>query len=277
MFESGKVYKVKVESTPGEVGFGRATVVERSSGQVSIQLRTSKEQNANLTKGTRIWFVNDSSDNTFNGLWASSVIGGQTTGGKTVIVCSTPKLEQTGVQRRRAPRVTLDVPVKVLVNKEELEGEVRSKDVSRSGIALETVPPLSQHMEPGDHIKIIVQASVGEIEAVARVIRIDKNWLANKIVIGLEYTELQPQAVALLDQLLVLLGGRPRHAQEESAKDASAASRSTTSGKKKKGLSSWISSDTEGRGKFVGSKSSPTERSDSEDADDDGTNEDEQE
>ncbi|HEY9719888.1 MAG TPA: PilZ domain-containing protein [Trichormus sp.] len=275
MFESGKVYKVKVEATPGEIGFGRATVVERSTGQVSIQLRTSKELNANLPKGTRIWFVNDSTDNTFNGLWASNVIGGQTTGGKSVIICSTPKLEQTGVQRRRAPRVTLDVAVKVFVSDEEVDGEVRSKDISRSGIALEAVPPLSKEIEPGDHIKIVVQASVGNIEAVARVIRVDKNWLANKVVIGLEYTEVQPHAVALLDQLLVLLGGRPRHAQEEPPKDAR--SQGATGGTKKKGLSSWISSDSEGRGKFVGSKPSPTDDSDPQAASEEGTDEDEQE
>jgi len=259
MFESGKVYKVKVEATPGEVGFGRATIVERSSGQLSIQLRTSKELNATLAKGTRIWFVNDSTDNNFSGLWASSVTGAQTTGGKTTIICSTPKLEQPPVQRRRAPRVTLDVPVKVLINDEELISDVRSKDISRSGIALESTPPLSTQIEPGDHIKFVVQASVGDIPGIARIIRIDKNWLANKTVIGLEFTDMPPPSVAALDQLLVLLGGRPRHTPEEAPADGKKQGRDKTG--KNKGLSSWISSESEERGKFVGSKPSPTDQS----------------
>lgn len=44
MFESGKVYKVKIETTPGEVGFGRATIVEKTGNRFTIQLRTSKER-----------------------------------------------------------------------------------------------------------------------------------------------------------------------------------------------------------------------------------------
>jgi len=60
MFEAGRVYKVKVELAPGQSGFGRATVLEKTNHQICIQFKTSRESNKLLPKGTRIWFVNDS-------------------------------------------------------------------------------------------------------------------------------------------------------------------------------------------------------------------------
>ena len=93
MFEIGKTYKVKVEISPGETGFGRATIVQKVGTQVYIQLRTSKSALGMLAKGARIWFVSDAPDVTFNGLWSSTIIGSQLVAGKTAFVCGAPKLE----------------------------------------------------------------------------------------------------------------------------------------------------------------------------------------
>lgn len=232
MFEAGKTYKVKVEISPGEVGFGRATILEKSGNQLCIQIRTSKETNKVLAKGTRIWFVSDTTDNASYGLWSSSVLGAQLSGGKTSMVCSTPKLEPV-MQRRRTPRVTVSAPVKMSsVNGQQLGSDIRTKDISRSGVALETTQPLPEDI--GHDVHIIVEATVGDIPAACRVIRIERNWLANKSVIGLEFTELRPEAVATLDKLLVLLGGKPRHADNASDQKTDADRNS------KKGMSGWM-------------------------------------
>jgi c-di-GMP-binding flagellar brake protein YcgR len=248
MFESGRVYKVKIESSPGEIGFARATILDKAGNQLCIQIKTSKESNKILPKGTRIWFVSDSTDNTFNGLWSSAVVGAQISGGKTSLLCSAPKLEPL-LQRRRTPRVNLDVPVRVSsLNGDTVSSEIRSVDISRSGIALETSQTLPDNV--GQELAIVVEASVGEIPAVCRVIRIEKNWLAHKSVIGLEFTELTDDAVATLDNLLVLLGGKPRHAEAASAiAETGKAMRPT-----KTGLAAWIGTQPENipKSRFIG-------------------------
>lgn len=249
MFEAGKVYKVKVEAAPGEVGFGRATILDKSGNQICIQLRTSKDANKILPKGTRIWFVSDAPDISFNGMWSSNVIGTQMMSGKSVMICGTPKLEPL-LQRRRTPRVALDVPVKLWTEgDEDLNCDTRSKDISRSGIALETAKSVPLEVNPGNHIKIVVESTVGDIKGTARVIRVDRNWLANKNIVGLEFTELTEEAVALLDKLLVLLGGRPRNEESETEVVT--------------GLSGQLGGQKEGSSKFLGgARESKTEDSD---------------
>jgi hypothetical protein len=171
------------------------------------------------------------------------------------MVCATPRHEPL-LQRRRTPRVALDVAVKVFINEEEFKSEVRSKDISRSGIALESVQPLPETIEPGDHIKLIVQTSVGDISATARVIRVERNWLVNKTTIGLEYTELAAASVEKLDKLLLLLGGKPRHPEGEEASPLQPG---------KTGLATWISAASETRGKFVGGAGHPEQTDQTED------------
>jgi c-di-GMP-binding flagellar brake protein YcgR len=255
MFEVGKVYKVKVETVPGQPGFGRATILERKGNQLTIHVRTSKEPNAALEKGTRVWFVSDPTQ-TFNGLWASSVVACETVEGKPILRCSPPKLEPL-YQRRRTPRVVLDVPVQLTGNGHEYT-DIRSKDISRSGIALETDNPLEGFPESGEQVNMIVQSAVGAIPAEARIIRTEHNWLANKTVIGLEFTDLTDEAVEILDQLLVLHGGKPRNP------DTAEIMQQTNAAAGKKGLASWINAPSEVRGRFVGT-TSDDEQSDKKD------------
>ncbi len=267
MFEAGKVYKVKVEASPGEIGFGRATIIEKTGNHLCIQIRTSKETNKVLPKGTRIWFVSDSTDNTFNGLWSSSVIGAQHTGGKTGMLCSTPKLDPV-VQRRRQPRVMVDAPVRMSSSEgQRLGSEIRTKDISRSGVALETLQALPDDI--GLSVDIVVESTVGEIPATSRVIRVERNWLANKTVIGLEFTDMEPEAIATLDKLLTLLGGKTRNPDANAEELAESAAK-----RSKQGLSSWIQG-TKGSApatdkRFIGSNFAEDEKV--EQATDDNTN-----
>ncbi len=77
MFDPGKILKVKVEVAPGDFGYGRATIIDRLGSQILIQVKTAKDTNKVLPKGTRLWFTNDSPKVTFNGMWASAVVGTQ--------------------------------------------------------------------------------------------------------------------------------------------------------------------------------------------------------
>lgn len=216
MFEKGKVYKVKVESIPGEAGFGRATIVDRIGSQLCVQLKTSREANKVLPKGTRIWFVSDSPTNTFNGMWSSSVIGAQIAGGRTVMVCATPRLEAL-LQRRRTPRVVMEAPVKMFCgdNDHKPSTDCRSQDISRSGIALETPSDLPQGVEVGTTVALAIQSPHGDINARGRIIRIDKNWLANKNILGLEFVEISPENKEALEKLLILLGSKAKKDDNE--------------------------------------------------------------
>ncbi len=255
MFEPGKIYKVKVEINPGEIGFGRATIIDRSTSGLVFQLKTSKEQNKVLPKGTRIWFVNDEPDVSFNGLWSATVSATQIVERQTVMLSSSPKLEPL-VQRRLSQRVNLDAPVKLTSESDqELAKEVRSRDISRSGIALETGHEVSGEVETGSSVKIVLQSHAGEIPALARVIRVEHNWLANKTVMGLEFTELSDEAVRALDKLLVMLGGKTRGDEAQvlqAVKDAATAS--DGSRRTYTGLSSWLGTDSGGtkNSPFVG-------------------------
>jgi c-di-GMP-binding flagellar brake protein YcgR len=254
MFEPGKIYKVKVEINPGEIGFGRATIIDKSPTGLVFQLKTSKEQNKVLAKGTRVWFVNDSPDVTFNGLWSSSIIATQLVERQTVLLSSSPKLEPL-VQRRLSQRVNLDAAVKLMSESdEELATEVRSRDISRSGVALETGQEVSGAVETGSHVKFVLESHVGPITAYARVIRIEHNWLANKTVMGLEFTDLSDDAVAALDKLLVMLGGITRADEADVLQSVKQSEDKNASRRTYTGLSSWLGTDSGGtkNSPFVG-------------------------
>src|ERR1700731_4227585 len=112
MFRVGKVLKVKVELSPDVVGFGRATIVEAQGSRIFLQLRTSKGEKRNLPKGTKVWFVSDSADKPFNGLWSTTIVGSRTLSGKTALECTRPKFEAV-VQRRQHQRIAVNCPVRV--------------------------------------------------------------------------------------------------------------------------------------------------------------------
>jgi c-di-GMP-binding flagellar brake protein YcgR len=260
MFEPGKIYKVKVEINPGEIGFGRATIIDKSPAGLVFQLKTSKDQNKVLTKGTRIWFVNDSPDVSFNGLWSSSIVATQVVDRQNVMLSTTPKLEPL-VQRRLSQRVNLDVVVYLTSeNDEELAKEVRSRDISRSGVALETGQEVAAAVEPGSHVKFVLESHVGPIAAFARIIRVERNWLANKTVLGLEFTDLSEDAVSALDKLLVMLGGKTRADEADVLQAVKESEDKNASRRTYTGLSSWLGTDSGGtkNSPFVGGSAPDT-------------------
>jgi undecaprenyl-diphosphatase len=99
--------------------------------------------------------------------------------------------------------------------------DFRSRDISRSGIAIET-PDAAESLgdiEVGSHVNLFIESKLGEIETVSRVIRIENNWLANKTVVGLEFSKIEKHGAKTLDKLLVLLGGKPRGADDSDDRD----------------------------------------------------------
>lgn len=226
MFEVGKVFKVRVETEPGKAALGHATVIEKAGGQLCIQIKSSKSTPIMLPQGSKIWFVSDSSDSTYNGLWASTITATR----KSNMLCSVPKLEPP-MARRRAPRVDISLPVRMTSAKgTPIGSDIRSRDISRSGIGLEASGAFPESLD--EEVKIVIETSAGEIEAACKVIRIDRNWLANKTLIGLEFTQLEPEVIGKIDKVLILLGGKPRVAQSD---------HESGQPDKPKGLSEWMS------------------------------------
>jgi c-di-GMP-binding flagellar brake protein YcgR len=231
MFQPGKVLKVKVETSPGEMGFGRATIIDRSGNQLLIQVRTSREANKILPKGTRIWFVNDSPRLTFNGMWSSNVLGTQVSKGRTVLVCAAPKLEPLS-QRRRAARIAVEMPVTISLN---IDGhnkqEFKTVDLCKSGSAIETTRIDQLEVESGREINAVLHTTEGDVSLTAKVLRVEHNWLANKTSLALEFIALSQESSEILDKVLVRMGGKPRDADLDREHGGAAG---------REGMTSWI-------------------------------------
>lgn len=219
MFQPGKVLKVKVESSPGEYGFGRATIVDRSGSQLLIQVTTRRESNKLFPKGTKIWFVNDSPRLTFNGMWASSVTGTQLLKGRTLLVCSAPRLEPMS-QRRIAQRVSIAMPVTISISVDGRENqEFQTVDLCRSGSSIETSRVDHIGIEVGSEHKAVLHTPEGDAWVTVRILRVEQNWLANKTTIALEFVALSVDASETLDKILVKMGGKPRNEELESGEN----------------------------------------------------------
>lgn len=205
MFHPGSVLKVKVEIRPGELGFGRATVIDRVGNQILVQIKTSKESNKAFEKGTKLWFVSETATATFNGMWASYVVEQRLVGGRKAMLCAAPKLEPI-VQRRGQMRAKLDVGVKIRFAGTDEPVEFRSIDICQSGMSVETSANLPQNLESGDMVGLLVEAPPGEFFSSARVVRVERNWLVNKVEIGVEFMDMPKDVEEILDKTLVKLG-----------------------------------------------------------------------
>lgn len=249
-FQTGKSFKVKVELAPGQIGFGRATVVEREGNKIFVQLKTSKESNQVLPKGARLWIVPDSPIVPFAGLWATTVTGARIVGGHTVMECSLPKFEPQ-VQRRRAQRLPLDCPVRLAgESKSRRVYELRSRNVSSSGLGLEASSRDAEaDFVPGDAAEVVIETHSGEIPVKCRVIRTDYNWLHNRTSIGLEFIDMSEQARHNLDELLHILGASAPK-EEAEAKEAG----------QRQGLFGWVKT-TRPDTSFIKSRARPVEDS----------------
>lgn len=215
MFQPGQILKVKVETKPGEFGFGRATIVDRSGKNILVLVKTSKGGNQQLSKGTNLWFVNDSPRLTFNGMWASQVVGSQIVKGKTVLVCTSPKLEPLA-QKRALKRVSVNLPVTISFDNEgEEKHDFRTIDLCKSGSSIEASNLEPEVIDVGKELGATLHTEDGEVSIKARVIRIEQNWLQKKTSVALEFIALSKESSDRLDKLLVKLGGNPRSSDLE--------------------------------------------------------------
>jgi c-di-GMP-binding flagellar brake protein YcgR len=212
MFRRGKTLKVKVELSPEVVGFGRAPILESEGGRLFLQLKTSKGDRRSLPKGTRVWFVSDSADNPFNGLWSTTILSSRMIGGKTALECARPKFEQV-VQRRRHKRVQVNCAVRLQGEKYE-QLECTTRNLSRSGVGLEIVDDCADLLPTGHHIDFIIDSPFGPIEVKGRVIQSRYNWLGNRTDVGIEFVRVPKEANDIIERLLLSLGGQARVAPE---------------------------------------------------------------
>lgn len=213
MFRRGKVLKVKVELSPEVVGFGRATILEAEAGRLLLQLKTSRGgERRSLPKGTRVFFVSDSPDNPFNGLWSTTILNTKLIGGKTALECARPKFEAV-VQRRKHKRITVNFPVRI--QGEQFEAlEVNTRNVSRSGAGIEVAEDCVEVLKVGHHVDFVIETTFGPISVKGRVIQSRYNWLANKTDVGFEFVKVSNEANKTLEHLLHSLGSSARIAPE---------------------------------------------------------------
>lgn len=212
MFRRGKVLKVKVELSPEVVGFGRATILESEGGRLMLQLKTAKGEHRNLPKGTRVWFVSDSTESPFNGLWSTTVISTRVVSGKTALECARPKFE-AAVQRRKQKRVAVTCPVRLQGEKYE-KLAANTRNLSRSGIGLDLPEDCTDLFPTGHHVDFVIDTPFGPAPVTSSVVQSRYNWLANRTDVGLEFVKVSEEANATLERLLLSLGGQARFAPE---------------------------------------------------------------
>lgn len=230
MFRRGKVLKVKVELSPEVIGFGRATILESEPGRIFLQLKTSKGERRNLPKGTRVWFVSDSADNPFNGLWSTTILSSRNIGGKTALECARPKFEAV-VQRRRHKRIQVSCAVRFQGAPFE-NIDATTRNLSRSGVGIEITDDCVDVLKTGHLVDFIIDSPFGPIAVKGRVIQPRYNWLANRTDVGIEFVKVPQEAYQTLDRLLLSLAGQARVAPEGKEKGTARAGQ----------LSGWLKS-----------------------------------
>lgn len=213
MFRPGQVFKVKVELSAEQVGFGRATILEADGKRVLFRLKSARGDKQIVPRGTRLWFVNNMPESKLNGLWSSVVTGGRLYMGDQAIECKTPEFEpfkQQG-QRRRHQRAPIQVPVMLTGTQwRDLEDSVVSRNVSRSGIGLSVLQECPDRFISGNELTFVLQTATVDITLEGRVINARYNWLSNRTDVGVEFANLSAEAVESLDRILSWLGSRTR-------------------------------------------------------------------
>lgn len=213
MFRPGQVFKVKVELSAEQVGFGRATILEADGKRILFRLRSARGDKQLVPRGTRLWFVGNVNENRMNGLWFSVVTNTRLHAGQQAIECNVPVFQpfKQDEQRRKYKRAPIQVPVLLKGNIwSDLEDSVVSRNVSRSGLGISVLQECPERFNPGDDIAIVLQTATVDITLHGRVINARYNWLSNRTDVGLEFAGLTSEAVDALDRVLQWLGTRTR-------------------------------------------------------------------
>ena len=201
MFEQGSTLRVKIEASAGKVGFGRATIVKKEANKLYMHLATGLDTAQHLPQGARVWFIDDHVSRPAPGTWATQVTGAKIVAGQTLVECPMPKFEPLQ-QKRKFQRYAFSNAV--MLNGSS-NVELRSRNISKSGIALEVQGQADHVFKVGDSISITIESKVGDITIGCLVIRVHSNWLANRTDIGLEFKDIQGKNQELLNQLIDLL------------------------------------------------------------------------
>lgn len=204
MFKVGDSYKVKIELPNGNVGYGRANILAKEGARFFVVVRNAKEAKQHPPVGSRIYLVGNYQENVFNGLWSAKVVGEKIIEGSTAVEISNPKFTPIQ-QRRRATRKAFDCPV-LIVKEDKEELKANSRNISFSGIALESEDKALDKLLVGECVDISFKTKYGAVQAKCRTVRTEYNWLANRTDAGFEFVELEPNQKDLLEKLLNSLG-----------------------------------------------------------------------
>ncbi|MBY0360140.1 MAG: PilZ domain-containing protein [Candidatus Obscuribacterales bacterium] len=232
MFRRGQTFKVKLEISPEQTGYGRAEVIDADSRFVLLKIKGSKGEAPDLINGVKIWFVDNLLTNRFNGLWSSVISGSKEVQGENYFECRQPKFAPA-LQKRKQPRVDASFPL--LFTAKELEAfsnQAVSRNLSRSGIGITVKGDVAQHFEPGSLIEFSLQSQPEPIQLKAQVIRAYYDWLSHDTEIGLAYVELPESTKEQIEQMIQAL--KKIRGEDKNSDD-----------KTKRTLAQWLRSDKE--------------------------------
>lgn len=210
MFKEGQVYKVKVELTPGSLGFGRAKVLTVDSRGLLIELKSSTGKPMDIDAGAKIWFVGSSLNSKFNGLWSSEVKSSRMSHNALLLECKTPRFEQSD-QRRNQARIDLTANIELRGTEWlGLRAPVVTRNISRHGIAFSVQAECAELFCIGRVVNMRIPVGNSDVDLRGRVVESRFNWLLNRTDVGAELIDLDAATTDSIERILVWLGNRPK-------------------------------------------------------------------
>ncbi len=206
MFKPGQIYKAKIELSPTQNGFGRATIVAVDAHSIYFQLKCSK--GTKVARGAKISFVGSSANNRFNGLWSSEIRGAKIIEGRTCLQSPTPKFEQSN-QRRVHVRTDISVPLKVEGDDwKDFDKELVTRNVSRFGLGFAAQGECVERFVLDQMILISYDIGPVHIRNRFRIVNSRFNWLLNRTEIGAEIVDVDTSTLENIENMLTYLGSQ---------------------------------------------------------------------
>lgn len=213
MFKPGQIYKAKIELSPTQSGFGRATIIAVDAHNIYFQLKCSK--GIQVTRGSKISFVGSSANNRFNGIWSSDIRGAKQIEGKSCLQAPTPKFEQSH-QKRVHVRTDISVPVKIEGDEwKDFDKDLVTRNVSRFGLGFAT-PGECVEKFPLDQV-VLVSYTVGpvHIRNRFRIVNSRFNWLLNRTEVGAEIVDVDTSTLENIESMLAYMGSQLQNSKAQ--------------------------------------------------------------
>ncbi len=209
MFKKGQDYKLKIELSLDQMGFGRATVVSLDKHSIYLQIK-SKGSKLQIPPGTKFWLVGSSLNNRFNGLWATEVRATKIIDGISCYECRIPRFEQN-TQRRDEDRKQMTTSLELSGEEwQDLKSRIFTKNISRTGLGFRLGGDFKNRFPVDKKIYLTIKVKNLILEARLSVNCSSYNWFNNRTEIGGEFMDLDTKQIKDLEAILDFLDRRPK-------------------------------------------------------------------